>query len=231
MSHFPAPSAISQSPPRRNASSANSASRAACDTPAPASESGGSEDTRNAPPVDELTGLPTGTEEGLLVVAGALGSTFPPGAGPTSRALTSPALVRAAPAVLLESLTKRIEPNRPWVSSSGPAAKYRAFVSPADLPLPKVIPHRPSITIGLPVSSLSWPRNWPVSALKALILPLPKLPTRSALLKGPKSLGAMASPHGALRWLPLSIRSCSWPLVLKTSTKPAPRSVSSLGSL
>jgi hypothetical protein len=41
-----------------------------------------------------------------------------------------------------------IDPNRPCVSSSGPAAKNSVFVGPALAPLPKPMPHSPSISIG-----------------------------------------------------------------------------------
>src|SRR4029079_16643246 len=41
-----------------------------------------------------------------------------------------------------------IEPNSPWVSSSGPAAKYSVSFGPDAAPLPKPMPQRPSIVIG-----------------------------------------------------------------------------------
>src|SRR6185295_1001879 len=99
------------------------------------------------------------------------------------------------------------EPKTPWLSSSGPAAKYRVVSDPEPEPFPKPMPHRPSITSGWWLAVLRWPRAShaePVHA-KALILPSPKLPTRRSPLNLPKPgcpwpsvAGAHARPHGAL---------------------------------
>src|SRR5262249_59360716 len=51
-------------------------------------------------------------------------------------------------------------PKRPCVSPSGPAEKNRVVDGPAAPSLPTPNPHRPSIVIGLPLGSLSWPANW-----------------------------------------------------------------------
>jgi hypothetical protein len=42
------------------------------------------------------------------------------------------------------------------------------------------------MVIGVPLASLTLPRNAPESKSKALTEPSPKLPTNSALLKSPK---------------------------------------------
>ena len=63
------------------------------------------------------------------------------------------------------------------------------------LPPPKVNVHNPSITIGLPFSSLRVPRKFP-SESNAFIFPSPKLPTRMSPLNRPKANDARATPHG-----------------------------------
>src|SRR4029079_12724245 len=66
------------------------------------------------------------------------------------------------------------DPNSPCVSSWIPAAKYNAFLSPPLPPLPNVIPHRPSMTIGFPFLPFSSPRYFPESGSNACNCPSPK---------------------------------------------------------
>ena len=100
------------------------------------------------------------------------------------------------------------------------------------MPLPKAIPHRPSIAIAAPAGLVNVPRDAPVTGSNALILPSPKLPTSSALLNVPKSAGAIAIPQGALSLPPGGIsRFTRLPAVSKTSTAPTPAPATSSSAL
>src|ERR1700730_203509 len=109
-------------------------------------------------------------------------------------------------------VTAVIVPSVPSVSVAPPAVKYSAVALPARPSLPGEIDHSPGSTICAPVLSRrkSWKR--PVTGSKAAIIPLPKLPTRMLWVYGPKSLGAIAIPHGASRKLPCSNCSSFFPL-------------------
>src|SRR5512132_649984 len=117
-----------------------------------------------------------------------------------------------------------IDPNRPWVSSSGPAVKNSVCEDPAAASLPNCSDHRPSIDRGAPADS-SWPRNtnFPFGiGANALIRPSPKLPTRRSPPNAPKLSGAIARPHGAFRWRFEATRSMNSPVVENSSTNPSP---------
>src|SRR6267143_1489669 len=89
-------------------------------------------------------------------------------------------------------------PKSPSLSSLGPAVKKSSVANP-DLPAsePKLRAQRPGMTIGVPFVLSNMPTCLPLTALKARILPLPKLPISKRWLNGPKSLGARAMPQGA----------------------------------
>ena len=74
------------------------------------------------------------------------------------------------------------KPKSPSAWPFGPAVKYMAlgFVTPI-APPPTTNDHNPSILIGLPLESSSWPRKAEVVGLNALIVPLPKLPLTHAV--------------------------------------------------
>src|SRR5207237_2680874 len=73
-----------------------------------------------------------------------------------------------------------ITPNKPWLSSAGPAVKNSEFVGPETLPVPNSSAQSPSIVTGTPPA----PRRTPACSKSpfapgayALILPSPKSPT------------------------------------------------------
>src|SRR6185437_1772090 len=81
-----------------------------------------------------------------------------------------------------QEVTACNEPKRPSLSPLIPALKNKVLGSPAFPPFPKLMAQRPEIAIGFLCVSASCPRNLPLVGLKALIRPLPKLPTSNALL-------------------------------------------------
>ena len=84
----------------------------------------------------------------------------------------------------------RMNPMRPWASSSEPALKSSAFRAPV-IPLPKRRPHSPSMTIGWPSPSRRVPSECArVRWSKAWMRPSPKLPTSRSPANGPKRPGA-----------------------------------------
>src|SRR5919201_4630049 len=96
-----------------------------------------------------------------------------------------------------EGLTVSL-PSSPCCSSSIPAVK-KIVDELLGRPSPNCNAQTPGMTIGLPLASVTLPRNSPESKSKALIEPSPKLPTKSALSNAPKrSNGAHAIPHGEL---------------------------------
>ena len=95
-----------------------------------------------------------------------------------------------------------IAPNRPWDSSFGPAVNSSVLASPAT-PLPNRSPHRPSITIGVPVRVAERPEEVAGGRVIGVDRPLPKLPTSRAPLKrrsrsarGPGPTASSARPCG-----------------------------------
>src|SRR5262249_51966344 len=66
-----------------------------------------------------------------------------------------------------------ILPNKPPVSSFGPAVKNNSIADPEVPLLPKFSAHRPSMTRSAPFSSSNLPSSLPVSGLKALMVPSP----------------------------------------------------------
>ena len=85
-------------------------------------------------------------------------------------------------------------------TGDGPAEKKRWLLGPlAAAPSPNARPHNPGTENRIPPLRLSGPTKWPVTGSKALISPSSTLPTRSLLLRGPKSFGASAIPHGEAR--------------------------------
>jgi hypothetical protein len=113
-------------------------------------------------------------------------------------------------------------PKSPCDSSSGPAAKKSVLVGPAPAPLPNAIAHNPSISTGRWSGRRSVPRSPPVARSKALMRPLPKLPTSRSPEKRPKPAGAMAMPQGAFNNPRLTTRAMNAPCVSKTLTRPRP---------
>jgi hypothetical protein len=109
---------------------------------------------------------------------------------PGTRAASATVAVLACTALRL--------PNRPSASPLMPAVKKSVPELPAVPLLPKLNPHRPSMAIGVPVASASWPASAPVLMLKALMWPSPKLPISRSPAKVPKVDGATARPHGEL---------------------------------
>src|SRR5919197_419363 len=106
-----------------------------------------------------------------------------------------------------DGLTFKV-PKRPCCSSSIPAVKKIVEELPGR-PSPNWSAQTPGIVIGAPLELLTLPRKSPESKSNALIVPSPKLPTRSALSKPPKpSNGAQAIPHGELS-SPLLVNRCS----------------------
>ena len=69
-------------------------------------------------------------------------------------------------------------PNTPLSSSSGPAVKNSVLPGPDAPPFPNASPHNPSIYELRPVLVPHVPMNSPVTALKAAIVPSPKLPIK-----------------------------------------------------
>src|SRR5439155_15955603 len=118
-----------------------------------------------------------------------------------------------------------LTPNKPWLSSSGPAVKNSELVGPETPPVPNSRAQSPSIVIGTPPAPRSTPaRSKPpfASGAYALILPSPKLPTSRSPLKRPKSAGAHASPHGAFNACRLATRPRNRPSGSNMSTNPSP---------
>ena len=86
--------------------------------------------------------------------------------------------------------------------------------APPNAELPTLIPHRPLIAMGRPLGVRSGPMNLPVTGLKALIQPLPRLPTSRSPANGPNPLGAIARPQGSFSG-PWDTRCrMSWPLTV-----------------
>src|SRR5262245_12804043 len=73
---------------------------------------------------------------------------------------------------LLTLLARSMRPRRPSASSV-PAVKNSALRGWSSLSLPKAIAHKPRLTSGRPSTSLMVPRNLPLAASNALILPSP----------------------------------------------------------
>src|SRR6201997_2075181 len=119
-----------------------------------------------------------------------------------------------------------MSPRSPSASWLGPAVKYRALGVTLSEPAGNRSPHSPEMVIGPPWFR-SWPRNWPVVGLKALIRPSPKFPTRMSPPKAPKVAGASVTPHGELSRPWLASRCSRSPFGEKTSTKPLPGPASS----
>src|SRR6185437_8449890 len=126
-------------------------------------------------------------------------------------------------------------PNSPLASSFGPELKKSALYGPAEphfgkpepaggvLGQPKALfpnmrAHRPSITMGLLFASSMKPTKSPSNPSKTAILPLPKLPIRTRLLKVPKSRGAHTAPQGELSHGPCCRRISRRPPGVNTST-------------
>src|SRR5690348_2940958 len=126
-------------------------------------------------------------------------------------------------------------PSSPLASSFGPALKKRALYGPAEPHFGKPEPaggvlgqpmalfpnmraHRPSITMGLLFASSMKPTKSPSNPSKTAILPLPKLPIRTRLLKVPKSRGAHTAPQGELSHGPCCRRISRRPPGVNTST-------------
>src|SRR5579864_4230891 len=119
-----------------------------------------------------------------------------------------------------------MSPSSPSASSLIPAVKYRAPGVTLSEPAGNRSPHSPEMVIGPPWVR-SWPRNWPVVGLKALIRPSPKFPTRMSPPKAPKVAGASVTAHGELSRSWLASRCSRVPFGAKTSTKPLPGPASS----
>src|SRR5689334_19244875 len=119
-----------------------------------------------------------------------------------------------------------MSPSSPSASWLGPAVKYKAPGVTLSEPAGNRSPHSPEMVIG-PRWVRSWPRNWPVAGLKALIRPSPKLPTRMSPPKAPKAAGASVTAHGELSGPWLASRCSRVPSGAKTSTKPLPGPASS----
>src|SRR5579863_8193719 len=112
-----------------------------------------------------------------------------------------------------------------------PAVKYRMFDDPAEPSLPNASDQRPLIEIGLPLGSVSSPRELLFVALgsKASIQPLPaaglpklKFPTRRSPANLPNLAGAIAMPHGLLSTPSVAMRRMKPPFVSYSSTTPPP---------
>src|SRR6201987_4569073 len=116
-----------------------------------------------------------------------------------------------------------MSPSSPSASWLGPAVKYRALGVTLSEPAGNRSPHNPGMVIGPPWVR-SWPRNWPVAGLKALIRPSPKFPTR---MSPPKAAGASVTAHGEVRGPWVGSRCSRVPSGAKTSTKPLPGPASS----
>ena len=64
------------------------------------------------------------------------------------------------------------EPNRPCDSPKGPAVKYTVLAAPPAPPLPTFSAHSPSITMGSPSGSLSWPSEYPLFGVEGVDAPV-----------------------------------------------------------
>src|SRR6266851_2705472 len=103
-----------------------------------------------------------------------------------------------------------IVPKRPSFSLLIPAEKNRVLAGPAPISLPNVSDHSPSMVSRELSGFIRNPSNLYVKPLNAAIQPLPKLPTRIALLNSPKSRVVHTNPQGALNQSPFS----RWPMCL-----------------
>jgi hypothetical protein len=83
---------------------------------------------------------------------------------------------------------------------------------------PEGNPHRPLSLIIFPCGVVRDPIKLPVLALKALMRPSCKFPTKTALLTGPNCAGASANSHGALSSLADVLSRL--PVMSKISTAP-----------
>jgi hypothetical protein len=96
-----------------------------------------------------------------------------------------------------------ITPNMPRRYPSGPLAKNRLSLGPlAEFPPPNSKAHSPGNAMTLPAAFFKVPINAPVVGLKALMRPLPTLPTSKSLLNVPKVEGAIARPQGSFNGPP-----------------------------
>src|SRR5579862_3748813 len=103
--------------------------------------------------------------------------------------------------------------SSPWSSSSSCAVVAGAL---------NFNPHRLSIAITLPRTSVNCPKNAPVPASNALIVPSPKFPTNNAPANFPNPPGASATPHGEFN-VPCAATCCTtFPFASNTSTNPFP---------
>src|SRR5437879_9048230 len=93
-------------------------------------------------------------------------------------------------------------PKSPSCSPLMPAVKNRVLAGPAAPSLPKVRDQSPSMVRMESSGFLTKPMNLWVKPLKAAIQPLPKLPTRMALLNSPKSRVVQTMPQGELNQSP-----------------------------
>src|SRR5262249_20504434 len=113
-------------------------------------------------------------------------------------------------------LTFRV-PNKPCCSSFIPAVKLSEEDLPGS-PSPNCNGQIDGMIIGVPLGSVTLPRNAPESKSKAFTEPSPRLPTNSALLKLPKfSKGAHAIPQGESSGPLLVNRLSRFPSVSKMS--------------
>lgn len=116
-----------------------------------------------------------------------------------NRSKTSPLVYSSSPSRPLIGV--RV-PNRPSASSLMPAEKNKVLAGPAVASFPNVRDHRP-LMVNMELSAfLRNPSNLYVKPLNAAIWPLPKLPTRIALLNSPKSRVVHTTPHGELNQSP-----------------------------
>src|SRR6266545_4248677 len=178
--------------------------------------------------VDRSRNVDVGDPGGLAPRARAARSNRRKRQRPAARATTlHPA---PCPAVASGYPAGSILPNRPCVSSTGPAVKNSEPDEPAAASLPNCSAHRPSIAIGRPpgVRSRPWCANVPFGrSWYALIWPLPKFPTRRSPPNRPKPAGAIARPHGAFSRPRVATRPRSAPSMSNTSTNPSPRPATS----